>query len=33
MEADVPPDPALPGGLFERVGQLLEQLSRSLVAS
>ena len=33
MVADVSPDPALPGGLFERVGQLLEQLSRSLLAS
>ena len=26
-------DPSAPGGLFERVGQLLEQLSQSLVAS
>jgi hypothetical protein len=25
-------DPSGPGGLFERVGELLEQLSQSLVA-
>ena len=31
--AEAPPDPAQPGGLFERVGQLLDELSQSLVAS
>jgi transcription-repair coupling factor (superfamily II helicase) len=31
--AEKTPDPAAPGGLFERVGQVLEQLSLSLVAS
>jgi transcription-repair coupling factor (superfamily II helicase) len=31
--AEKTPDPAAPGGLFERVGQILEQLSQSLVAS
>ncbi len=31
--AETPPDPASPGGLFERLGQLLDQLSQSLVAS
>jgi transcription-repair coupling factor (superfamily II helicase) len=30
--AETPPDPAEPGGLFERVGRLLEQLSESLIA-
>jgi transcription-repair coupling factor (superfamily II helicase) len=29
--AEAPFDPALPGGLFERLGQLLDQLSQSLV--
>ena len=29
--AELPPDPAEPGGLFERLGRLLDQLSRSLV--
>jgi transcription-repair coupling factor (superfamily II helicase) len=29
--AEAPPDPAQPGGLFDRVGGLLEHLSRSLV--
>ena len=31
--AETPQDPAAPGGLFERLGQLLDQLSQSLVAS
>jgi hypothetical protein len=31
--AEVPPDPAAPGGLFERTGALLSQLSQTLVAS
>ena len=31
--AEAPLDPAAPGGLFERLGQLLEQLSQSLVAT
>jgi len=31
--AERAPDPSAPGGLFERVGQLLDQLSQSLVAS
>ncbi len=31
--AEVPPDPAAPGGLFERTSALLGQLSQSLVAS
>jgi hypothetical protein len=30
--AEAPPDPSEPGGLFERVGKLLDQLSRSLLA-
>ena len=29
--AEAPPDPAEPGGLFDRVGRLLDHLSRSLV--
>lgn len=29
--AEVPPDPTSPGGLFERLGRLLDQLSRALV--
>ncbi len=31
--AETAPDPAGPGGLFERLGQVLDQLSQSLVAS
>jgi transcription-repair coupling factor (superfamily II helicase) len=31
--AETPTDPAAPGGLFERLGQVLDQLSQSLVAS
>jgi len=31
--AEAPPDPSQPGGLFERVGRLLDELSQSLVAS
>jgi transcription-repair coupling factor (superfamily II helicase) len=31
--AETPPEPSAPGGLFDRVGQVLEQLSQSLVAS
>jgi transcription-repair coupling factor (superfamily II helicase) len=31
LTAEAPPDPAAPGGLFERLGELLDQLSRSLV--
>jgi hypothetical protein len=31
--AEGPFDPAAPGGLFERLGSVLEQLTRSLVAS
>jgi hypothetical protein len=31
--AEDPLDPARAGGLFERLGQLLEQLSQSLVAN
>jgi transcription-repair coupling factor (superfamily II helicase) len=30
--AEAPPDPTEPGGLFERVGRLLDHLSRSLVS-
>jgi hypothetical protein len=29
--AEAPPDPAAPGGLFERTGALLAQLSQSLM--
>jgi transcription-repair coupling factor (superfamily II helicase) len=29
--AETPPDPSAPGGLFERLGALLDQLSRSMV--
>jgi hypothetical protein len=29
--AETPPDAWAPGGLFERLGQVLDQLSRSLV--
>jgi transcription-repair coupling factor (superfamily II helicase) len=29
--AETPPDPSQPGGLFERLGALLDQLSRSMV--
>ena len=31
--AEAPFDPSTPGGLFERLGSLLEQLTQSLVAS
>ncbi len=31
IQAEVPLDPGAPGGLFERVGDVLDQLSRSLV--
>jgi hypothetical protein len=30
MLSEAPPDPAAPGGVFERLGRLLEQLSRGL---
>jgi hypothetical protein len=29
--AEVPEDPSAPGGLFERLGELLDQLSQSLL--
>jgi hypothetical protein len=29
--AERPPDPAEPGGIFDRVGRLLDHLSRSLI--
>ena len=29
--AEVPPDPAAPGGLFERLGDVLDQLSQSII--
>ena len=32
MLAEAPPDPAAAGGLFERLGELLEQLSQGLVS-
>ena len=31
MTAEMRPNPSEPGGLFERLGELLEQLSQSLV--
>ena len=31
--AEVPPDPAAEGGLFDRLGQILGQLSQALIAS
>jgi hypothetical protein len=31
MLAEVPPDPAAPGGLFERLGDVLDQLSQSMI--
>jgi len=31
--AEIPQDPSAPGGLFERLGELLDQLSQSVVAS
>jgi len=31
--AEVPQDPAAAGGLFERLGQILGQLSQALIAS
>jgi transcription-repair coupling factor (superfamily II helicase) len=31
--AEVPPDPAQPGGLFDRVGAVLDQLSQATLAS
>jgi transcription-repair coupling factor (superfamily II helicase) len=31
--AEIPQDPSAPGGLFERLGELLDQLSQNLVAS
>ena len=33
IQAEVPPDPAAEGGLFERLGQILGELSRALIAS
>ena len=30
MLSEAPPDPAAPGGIFERLGRLLEQLSQGL---
>jgi hypothetical protein len=30
--AEIPPDPSAPGGLFERVGGVLDQLSQAIVA-
>jgi hypothetical protein len=32
MLAETAPDPSAPGGLFERLGELLDQLSQSLIA-
>jgi hypothetical protein len=32
MLAEAPPDPAAAGGLFDRLGELLEQLSKGLVS-
>jgi len=29
--AEAPEDPSAPGGLFERLGELLDQLSQSLL--
>jgi hypothetical protein len=29
--AETPEDPSVPGGLFERLGELLDQLSQSLL--
>jgi hypothetical protein len=31
--AEAPPDPAQPGGLFDRVSAVLDQLSRATIAS
>jgi hypothetical protein len=31
--AEVPPDPAAEGGLFDRLGQVLSQLSQGLIGA
>jgi hypothetical protein len=33
MTAEAPPDPSAEGGIFDRLGSVLTELSRSVVAS